>query len=155
MLKELCKHIQHRCNRLQRSRNKRNVGSCWVKSLTSFKLCATTPNNMQQQATGRANGWNLYNPTMLGVVGQPCLVRLYRALGWSYFKSASASLPSKTYLVFNDNIICSKWNQISSNPKLNKPKVANHPYLVRCVEKWKIFLFSTHHVLSSYRAHAS
>ena len=23
--------------------------SCWLKSLTGFKLCATTPNNMQQQ----------------------------------------------------------------------------------------------------------
>ena len=26
----------------------KNVGSCWLKSLTSFKLCATTPNNIQQ-----------------------------------------------------------------------------------------------------------
>ena len=26
----------------------RNVGSCWLKSLTGFKLCATTRNNMQQ-----------------------------------------------------------------------------------------------------------
>ena len=32
---------------LQRSRNKRNVGSCWLKSLTGFKLCATTPNKRQ------------------------------------------------------------------------------------------------------------
>ena len=30
------------------SRNKRNVGSFWLKSLTGFKLCATTLNNMQQ-----------------------------------------------------------------------------------------------------------
>ena len=29
---------------LWRSRNKRNVGSCWLKSLTGFKLCATTCN---------------------------------------------------------------------------------------------------------------
>ena len=33
---------------LKRSRNKRNVGSFWLKSLTSFKLCTTTPNIMQQ-----------------------------------------------------------------------------------------------------------
>ena len=29
-----------------RSRNKRNVGSCWLKSLTGFKLCATTHNRV-------------------------------------------------------------------------------------------------------------
>ena len=28
------------------SRNKRNVGSCWLKSLTGFKLCATTCNRV-------------------------------------------------------------------------------------------------------------
>ena len=29
-------------------RDKRNVGSYWLNRLTGFKLCATTPNNMQQ-----------------------------------------------------------------------------------------------------------
>ena len=49
MLEELCKRIQHCCAMLRRSRNKRNVGSCWwLKSLTCFKLCATTFNNMQR-----------------------------------------------------------------------------------------------------------
>ena len=48
MLEELCKRIQHCCATLRRSRNKRNVGSCWLKNLTGFKLCATTSNNMQQ-----------------------------------------------------------------------------------------------------------
>ena len=42
-----------------RSRNKRNVGSCWLKSLTGFKLCATTCNNIQQHATACANGRNM------------------------------------------------------------------------------------------------
>ena len=42
----------------RRSRSKRNVGSCWLRSLTSLKLCATTPNNTQQHATGCANGCN-------------------------------------------------------------------------------------------------
>ena len=51
-----CKRIQHCCAKLWRSRNKRNVGSCWLKSLTGFKLCATTLNNIQQHATGCANG---------------------------------------------------------------------------------------------------
>ena len=48
MLEELCKRIQHGCATLRRSRNQRNVGSCWLKSLTGFKLCPTTSNNMQQ-----------------------------------------------------------------------------------------------------------
>ena len=37
---------------------KRNVGSCWLKNLTGFKLCATTRHNIQQHATGCANGRN-------------------------------------------------------------------------------------------------
>ena len=49
--------IQNCCATLQRSWNKRNVGSCWMKSLTGFKLCATTSNNMQQggQTAARYN----------------------------------------------------------------------------------------------------
>ena len=52
-----CKRIQRCCATLRRSRNGRNVGSCWFKGLTGFKLCATTPNNMQQgvQTTGTCN----------------------------------------------------------------------------------------------------
>ena len=37
MLEELRKQIQHRCVTLRRSRNKRNVGSCWLKRLTSSR----------------------------------------------------------------------------------------------------------------------
>ena len=37
----------------------KNVGSCWLKSLTDFKLCTTTRNNIQQHATGCANGRNM------------------------------------------------------------------------------------------------
>jgi len=47
-------------------------------SLTGFKLCGTTPNNMQQHATGCANGHNMYHsnnvescwPTMLHLFAQ-------------------------------------------------------------------------------------
>ena len=60
MLEELCKRIQHCCATLRRSRNKRTVGSCWLKSLTGFKLCATTRNNIQQHATGCVNGRNMF-----------------------------------------------------------------------------------------------
>ena len=61
MLEELCKRIQHCCATLRWSRNKRNVGSCWLKSLTGFKLCATTRNKIQQHATGCANGPNMFD----------------------------------------------------------------------------------------------
>ena len=39
------------CATLRRSRNKRNVGSCWLKSLTCFKLCAraTTCNKVDKR----------------------------------------------------------------------------------------------------------
>ena len=54
------KRCANGCNivalRFGRSRNKRNVGSFLLKSLTSFKLCAATPNNTQQHATVCANG---------------------------------------------------------------------------------------------------
>ena len=56
-LEELCKRIQHCCATLRRSRNKRIVGSCWLKSLTGFKLCATS-NNMQQGVQTDAT-WNI------------------------------------------------------------------------------------------------
>ena len=31
---------------LRRPRNKRNAGSCWLKTLNGFNLCATTPDRM-------------------------------------------------------------------------------------------------------------
>ena len=46
MLEELSKPIQHCCATPRLSRNKRNVGNCWLKSLTAFKLCATTRNRV-------------------------------------------------------------------------------------------------------------
>ena len=47
MLEELCKRIQHCCASLRPSRNKRDFGICWLKSLTGFILCATTPNKQE------------------------------------------------------------------------------------------------------------
>ena len=44
---KLRKRIQSCNSTLRRSRNRRNVGSWWLKRLTGFKLCAATPNNMQ------------------------------------------------------------------------------------------------------------
>ena len=64
---ELCKRIQHCCATLRRSRNKRNVGSCWLKSLTGFKLCATTCNRVCKR-THHVRSKNVGSswPTMLG-----------------------------------------------------------------------------------------
>ena len=49
MLEELRKRIQHCCATLRRSRNKRNVGSCWLKSSTSS--VQTSCNDSQQHGT--------------------------------------------------------------------------------------------------------
>ena len=43
--------------RLRRPRNKRNVGSCWLKTLTG--LIQTLRNKSQQNATGCANERNI------------------------------------------------------------------------------------------------
>ena len=79
----------------------KNVGSCWLKSLTSFKLRATTPNNTQQYANrvckrtqqvthnnvGRCWPTMLAKdvgrcwPPMLGVVGQRCWEMLANNVG--------------------------------------------------------------------------
>ena len=77
------------------------VGSCCVrlhgdKSLTGFKLCATTPNNMQQHATGCANGRNMWRSTMLGVVGQQCCVRLHGQVNWMSWITSVAGTILKT-----------------------------------------------------------
>ena len=76
MLEELCKWIQHCCATLRRSRNKRNVGSCWLKSLTGFKLCATTSKNIQQgvQTDATCNiqqCWELVDNNVASVCTQP------------------------------------------------------------------------------------
>ena len=48
--RKLRKRIQSCNSTLRRSRNRRNVGSWWLKKLTGFQLCAATPNS-QQHAT--------------------------------------------------------------------------------------------------------
>ena len=63
MLEELCKRIQHCCTTLWRSRNKRNVSSCWLKRSTR-RFQTLRSNNSQQHATGCGNGHKLEHPTM-------------------------------------------------------------------------------------------
>ena len=66
MLKELRKRIQNCCATLRRSRNKRNVGSCWLKSLTVSNFAQT-----QQHATRWTKGRNMYHLTILGAFSSP------------------------------------------------------------------------------------
>ena len=40
MLEEVCKRIQHCCATLRRSQKKRNVGSCWLKTLFANKFAS-------------------------------------------------------------------------------------------------------------------
>ena len=61
----------------------KNVGSCWFKSLTGFKLCTTTRNNFQQGAQTDA--------TMLRVVVQQYCVRLRGALQTNFSKRTAES----------------------------------------------------------------
>ena len=70
MLEELWKWIQHCCAKLGRSQNKRNVGSCWVKTLIGFKLCAT-PCNRECKRTQHVTSSNIES------FGQQCCVRLH------------------------------------------------------------------------------
>ena len=82
-----CKRMQHCCATLRRSRNKRNVGSYWLKSLTGFKLCATTRNNMQQGVQTdeiKHVTSNNVGSCWLLVVGC-CCVRLHAALNCIIF----------------------------------------------------------------------
>ena len=40
MLDEVCKRIQHCCATLRRSQSKRNLGSCWLKTLLANKVAS-------------------------------------------------------------------------------------------------------------------
>ena len=53
-----CNHLTHRS-----PENKRNVGRCWAKSLTAFKLDATHANIMQHSPTWCTNERNMLSPT--------------------------------------------------------------------------------------------
>ena len=53
---------------------------CWELLAEMFDRFQTLRDNIQQHATGCANGRNMYHPTKLRVVGQQCCVRLHGAL---------------------------------------------------------------------------
>ena len=80
--------MQERCATLWRPGTKENnVGSCWLKGFTGLKLCATTPNNMQQHATGQdcalavpGGPWCLNYATYTGHPGlRPCQGKFQQA----------------------------------------------------------------------------
>ena len=61
--------------------NERNVGICWLKSLTGSNLCATKRNNTQKHATTR-NNMQQGVQTDASCKIQQCCVRFHEALGF-------------------------------------------------------------------------
>ena len=80
MLCEPCKLTQHLVTCFIDHENKRNVGRCWAKSLTGFKLHATCANIMQHCPTWCTNERSMLYLKMLGDVVPTCCVRLHRPL---------------------------------------------------------------------------
>ena len=64
-----CKRAKHCCATLRCSQNNRNVGTCWAKSLTSFKLYATSADKCQHCCGSMQTDATSHNrccwPTML------------------------------------------------------------------------------------------
>ena len=84
------KRIQQFCAALRRSRNKRNVASCWFQILSNFKLRAATRNNMQQGVQTEGTRWEID-------VDQQCCVRLHGAF--------SVTLPIISTRLFFSSIV--------------------------------------------------
>ena len=101
------------CNHLaQRSpKNKRNVGICWVKSLTGFKLDATYANIMQHRPTWCTNERNILCKTcwhnMLRLFartlrsGQPSIVLFYFAFFVHVLKIKSNIMQYRRIFVYS------------------------------------------------------
>ena len=80
LLEVLCKRTQHCWTMLRWPWNNRNFGTCWLWSLTSFKLHPTTSNKSQQHTTWFANVRDMLDSTMLRPFGQQCSERLHGPL---------------------------------------------------------------------------
>ena len=105
MLEELYKQIQHCCATLRRSRNKRNVGSCWLKSLTGFKPCATTSNNMQQGVKTDAtcniqHCWELFANDVASVCTPCCMLLDVVACCCARFETGQTFQPTTPNISF-------------------------------------------------------
>ena len=78
-----CKRAQHNIVALRFAghRTNHNTGTCWAKSLTGFRLYATSANNIVVVPCKRTQQiTTLLGPKVLGVVGQPCWIRLHGPL---------------------------------------------------------------------------
>ena len=79
-----CKRAQHCCATFRQSQNNRNVGTCLAKSLTGFKLYATSANKFQHCCGSMQTDATSHNDdgpnNVQGVVGQQCCIRLHRPL---------------------------------------------------------------------------
>ena len=82
-----CKRVQQCCATLRRSRNNGNVGTCCAKSLTGFKLFATSANIVVVPCKRMRH----VRPNNLRVVGQHCCVRLHGPKSLTGFKLYATS----------------------------------------------------------------
>ena len=85
-----CNHLVHRS-----PENKRNVGICWAKGLTGFKLNATYANIMQHSLTWCTNERNMLCPT--------CCHNMLR----SFARALSQLIVSRGRLVMTE--ACTLW----------------------------------------------
>ena len=77
-----CKRVQHCCATLHRSQNNRNVGTCWAKSLTGFKLYATSANKYQHWCGSMqtdATSHSIVGPNNVGC----CWPTMLRPFAWA------------------------------------------------------------------------
>ena len=113
-----CKRAKHCscCATFRWSQNNRNVGTCRAKSLTGTSASIfLVPCKRTQQVT------TLLGPTLLGVVGQQCCVRLHGPLGlWDRFWTVKLL----------DKYYC--WR----GPKQNCKNVYVKNTLIECFSDW-------------------
>ena len=110
-------HFMWECNHLVHGspENKRNVGICWVKSLTGFKLDATYANIMQHRPTWCTNERNILCKTcwhnMLRLFartlrsGQPSIVLFYFAFFVHVLKIKSNIMQYRRIFVYSFCVI--------------------------------------------------
>ena len=97
-----CKRAQHCCATLRRSQNNRNVGTCWAKNLTGFKLYATSANkcqhccgSMQTDATSH----NIVGPNNVWCCCKQCWARLRGHSKTSFEKNCFSAWASTLNMV--------------------------------------------------------
>ena len=92
----------HVCTTLRRPQNNRNVGTCSGKSLTGFKLYATSANIAVVPCKRTQQVTTLLGPTMLGVVGQHVL----RPFAWAFREVEVTDMLPSLFLIITTSQQC-------------------------------------------------